>query len=300
MSYNYNKNTSKVDLDPQSQNTKKESNNISQNIPLMLFDLLLLPIHIIRIILIYFWGSKYNYKGLYFLDVIMHADKPYFNQEECNMIDTIGTDYRIIIRDDSRIFPSDLNNYFELKQIELIPKNLNSADGNIVSWSCKKKIPESNTNIIELKEKSEIQNKHLKELNSNNVVIGSTQWDNEPDNIIDTSLNTIIDTNIIDVVKKCDDGPNSDDLKNESYKEYDNDNDSYSDSNNESNSELNNESTDDLEKRSHYNLENISHDTNNENYFERNNNIKILVTKNKIELLDSIRNDLDSVLNHEK
>jgi len=89
------------------------------NICLIIFDILLLPIHVFRMILIYFFGSKYNLKGFQFLDVIMHADKPYFNQEDCKMINTIETDYRIVIRDDSRIFPADLNNYLELKQNEL-------------------------------------------------------------------------------------------------------------------------------------------------------------------------------------
>lgn len=93
------------------------------NIPLLLFDLLCLPIHIFRLVIIYIFGSKYNLKGFRFLDVIMHADKPYFNQEYDNVINTIGTDYRVIIRDDSRIFPTDLNKYFDLKKIELMTDN---------------------------------------------------------------------------------------------------------------------------------------------------------------------------------
>jgi hypothetical protein len=83
------------------------------NYPLLVIDLLLLPIHIFRMVLIYFFGSKYNLKGFTFLDVLMHADKPYFNQEDCRLIDTMGIDYRVVIRDDSRIFPMDLNNYFK-------------------------------------------------------------------------------------------------------------------------------------------------------------------------------------------
>ena len=85
------------------------------NIPLLIFDLILLPIIIIRMILIYFWGSKYNLKGFQFLDVIMHADNPYFNQEDCRLIDTIGKDYRIVIRDDSRIFPLDIVNHVSVE-----------------------------------------------------------------------------------------------------------------------------------------------------------------------------------------
>jgi hypothetical protein len=91
------------------------------NLPLLIFDLIFLPVHIIRMVLIYFWGSKYNLKGFQFLDVIMHADRPYFNQEDCRMIDTIGKDYRIVVREDSRIFPFDLNRYFDVKFAELTP-----------------------------------------------------------------------------------------------------------------------------------------------------------------------------------
>jgi len=90
----------------------------SPNIPLLLLDLILLPIHIIRMVIIYYCGSKYNLKGFQFLDVIMHADKPYFNKDDCNVIDTIGKDYRVVIRDDSRIFPLDIDQYLEVKQIK--------------------------------------------------------------------------------------------------------------------------------------------------------------------------------------
>ena len=88
----------------------------SANIPLLLFDLILLPIIIIRMVLIYFWGSKYNLKGFQFLDVIMHADNPYFNQEDCRLIDTIGKDYRVVVRDDSRLFPLDLVSYVKVER----------------------------------------------------------------------------------------------------------------------------------------------------------------------------------------
>ena len=110
----------------------KGKNTKPVNLPLLIFDALCLPIHIVRMMLIYFFGSKYNLKGFRFLDVIMHADNPYFNQADCKSVDTVGTDYRIVIRDDSRIFPLDLNKYFELKQTELIPTKLthNSVNTN--------------------------------------------------------------------------------------------------------------------------------------------------------------------------
>ena len=98
-----------------------------KNIPLFIFDIICLPIHLVRLILIYFWGSKYNFKGFQFLDVIMHADNPYFNQEDCRLINTIGKDYRVVIRDDSRIFPLDIKQYIniekESKKTIFLPSN---------------------------------------------------------------------------------------------------------------------------------------------------------------------------------
>jgi hypothetical protein len=80
------------------------------NIPLLIFDIISLPITMIRVILIYIWGSKYEIQGFRFLDVIMHANNPYFNQEDCRIVNTIGDDFRIVIRDDSRLYPYDINN----------------------------------------------------------------------------------------------------------------------------------------------------------------------------------------------
>lgn len=90
------------------------------NVPLLIFDILLIPISLIRIVLIYFWGSKYNLTGCQFLDVIMHADKPFFNRDN-SRVNTIGTDYRIVIRDDSRIFPMDIKSFLNVNKF--IPNN---------------------------------------------------------------------------------------------------------------------------------------------------------------------------------
>lgn len=77
--------------------------NNCNNIPLLIFDLLILPFTIIRIILIYFFGSKYNIESLSFLDIMMHADNKYFNQEELiPTINTIKDDIRVRINYDSR------------------------------------------------------------------------------------------------------------------------------------------------------------------------------------------------------
>jgi hypothetical protein len=85
--------------------TNNSKNNNQINILLLAFDLIFLPVHLFRAIIIYFFGSKYNLKGFQFLDVIMHADQPYFNQDDCTVINTIGKDYRVIIRDSSRLYP---------------------------------------------------------------------------------------------------------------------------------------------------------------------------------------------------
>ena len=103
-----------------------------RNIPLLVFDLILIPITLIRSIIIYFWGSKYNIVGFKFLDVLMHANNPFFNQESEIKIDTIDEDIRLIIRDDSRIYPKDICMYLEKSgKIDDINKNLESEKKNI-------------------------------------------------------------------------------------------------------------------------------------------------------------------------
>lgn len=81
-----------------------------ENIPLLLFDIICLPITMIRLILIYFFGSRYNIPSLQFLDVMMHATNKFFNQCQKNItIDTIPTDIRISINESSRVNPQLLN-----------------------------------------------------------------------------------------------------------------------------------------------------------------------------------------------
>lgn len=88
------------------------------NIPLLILDLVFLPITIFRIGLIYLYGSKYNLNGFKFLDVILHADKPMFNYDYQNdEINTIEKDYRIVIRDDSRLYPVNNSNIIRTDMI---------------------------------------------------------------------------------------------------------------------------------------------------------------------------------------
>lgn len=73
------------------------------NIPLLIFDLLCVPITSIRICLIYWYGSKYNIPHFQVLDVLLHADNPYFNQmKDEPTIDTIKDDIKQVILEDTK------------------------------------------------------------------------------------------------------------------------------------------------------------------------------------------------------
>ena len=65
------------------------------NIPLLILDfVVLLPVTILRLIIIYFYGSRYN---IPILDLIMHAEKKYFNKGKG--ITTIKTGFNTTIND---------------------------------------------------------------------------------------------------------------------------------------------------------------------------------------------------------
>jgi hypothetical protein len=77
-----------------------------KNIPLLLFDLVCLPITIIRLSFIYFFGSRYNVPSLQFLDVMAHATNRYFNQGIADItVDTVPVDVRLSINRSSRVDP---------------------------------------------------------------------------------------------------------------------------------------------------------------------------------------------------
>lgn len=90
------------------------------NIPLLIFDILILPIQIIRLVIIYFFSAKYNLPGFKFLDVIMHADNRYFNQDNEHTINTECIDYRCVVRDDSRLCPMDVKKYLVIHNKQII------------------------------------------------------------------------------------------------------------------------------------------------------------------------------------
>lgn len=79
------------------------------NVWLLLFDVILLPITLCRLILIYFFGSKYDVPNFEFVDVMFHANNPWFNQLESNLsIDTLNTDIRTSINYSSRLNNVDI------------------------------------------------------------------------------------------------------------------------------------------------------------------------------------------------
>lgn len=84
------------------------------NSVLIIFDLIFLPIIIFRLILIYFYGSKYNVDRMEFLDVMMHANNPYFNQEVGTTIDILNEDVRATIKRETKLFDEQLINKNEI------------------------------------------------------------------------------------------------------------------------------------------------------------------------------------------
>lgn len=79
------------------------------NIYLLIFDILILPLTIIRLVLIYLFGSKYNMQNCEFLDIMMHASNPYYNQQEPDkIINTIDNDIRVAINYCSRYGKKDI------------------------------------------------------------------------------------------------------------------------------------------------------------------------------------------------
>lgn len=80
-----------------------------RNIFLLIFDIICLPITLIRLFLIYFFGSRY---GIDFLDVMMHAKSKYFNQLNSKLtIDVSDDDIRLSIYRSSKLeFDNNMKN----------------------------------------------------------------------------------------------------------------------------------------------------------------------------------------------
>lgn len=98
---------------------------------LFLFDIIFLPVTLVRLVLIYLWGSKYNVPNMSFLDVMMHADHPYFNQEGEMTVDTTNNDIRCVIYENSKLILVNPDQISSNQQDE-IPNNVQKQVSNNV------------------------------------------------------------------------------------------------------------------------------------------------------------------------
>lgn len=190
-----------------------------QNLYLLALDFsIFLPITLIRLVLIYFFGSRYNIQSLQFLDIMMHAKNKYFNQEnEVIEIDTEECDIRESVRMSSLLendyiqeFPliekretkEEIlnNNAVNREEIESIVKKIISEDTQLNN------IKEMETKIVEKIEKIEEEmpimkvsedniNDYIKEIkeienNDNNKLISkSVSEDSNPFKILNDRMN---------------------------------------------------------------------------------------------------------------
>jgi hypothetical protein len=98
------------------------------NFPLIMFDILCLPIIIVRLILIYFFGSKYSIEKMEFLDVMLHANNPYFNQEEGASIDILNEDIRATIKRETKIYSDNVDNTISTLENKTKNRNIDILD----------------------------------------------------------------------------------------------------------------------------------------------------------------------------
>jgi hypothetical protein len=114
--------------------------------PLILFDILLLPITLMRITIIYFYGSKYNIKYMDFLDTLLHSNKPYFNvSDDTNNNDK---DIRCVVRDNSRLYLFDINKYIAMNENNNIFSNIDKKNSNNNNINDIDDINDNNTNDV--------------------------------------------------------------------------------------------------------------------------------------------------------
>lgn len=167
------------------------------NWPLFIFDYVVcLPFTIIRLFIIYFFGSRYNINGYKFLDAMTHASNPYFNKktnDEHNddsnndnnisttdiidtiIIDTIDHDVRTIIKSDTK------NDYV----------------GDIIISN------ETDVSITQDTKKSEIKINNLQNVENINNIGNIDDADDINDTELELEQDTVLDT----------DAANSDDIE---------------------------------------------------------------------------------------
>lgn len=161
------------------------------NMLLLFFDILCLPITLIRILLIYFYGSRYNVAKMKFLDVMLHSNGKYFNQDKEPTIDTIEDDIRTVIKKETKIY--DINEKFINISTDNENKNIGTIDEKYIN------IPINNQDIFisinENKEPSQISENNIKKKEKEIINSISEESDNESDtNMLDSELNTLSDS----------------------------------------------------------------------------------------------------------
>ena len=266
------------------------------NIPLLIFDLIFFPVTFIRLALIYFYGSKYNIQLFKFLDVMLHANDKYFNMNS-DEINTIGEDYRIIIRDDSRLFPmsdntirSDMaintNFGFEPHQFSntILNDNNNNNNSNNNSNYNSNNISNDNKSIsITLSS----ENIHKNDSDNNDIVSGRTNVESKWMLSSEEYLEEMNNNNLVKNVKYNDSDSNNSDLdnSNQDSENQDSDNSNNSDSDSDSNSDSDSDSD---SSESEEELIGMLEDLSVEEYDDE--------TKTDSQILDSIEKDLRSAI----
>lgn len=250
------------------------------NILLLIFDIIFIPITLVRLFLIYLYGSKYGIDVFRFLDVMMHADKKHFNMGS-DEINTIGEDYRIVIRDDSRLYPlsdntirSDMimnTNLGTLTSNPLLNDNNTLSDNNVSS----EKI---NTNIDD-------NSDYVNSDNSENIITGTTnaesKWMLSSEEYLEEKNKDNLEKDV-KIIRKGNidsDSDSSSDSTNNLDSESNNDSDSSSDSDSDSDSDGGEEI---IEMMNDISVEEFGDGTND--------------IKSESQILDSIEKDLRSAI----
>lgn len=149
------------------------------NISLLLFDTLFLPIMLIRLIIIYFFGSKYMIPNMEFLDVMMHANNPYFNQESTTTIDVLNEDIRATIKRETKLFTESNN---------LIEQSINLDHENIINV-----VKKTDHIINELEYNDNLENNEIEIENNTNI---EETLDTNTEESIHTETNFNLDAHI--------------------------------------------------------------------------------------------------------
>lgn len=136
------------------------------NIALLIFDIIFLPIAIMRLTLIYFFGSKHNINGMEFLDVMFHANASYFNQEVGTTIDVLHEDVRATIKRETKLFEEPEKT---IKSKKIIVKTYESDEISIESETSINSTTDSNSDNNQETEKNKNQENNYDSENTEEI-----------------------------------------------------------------------------------------------------------------------------------